>query len=614
MTGLISTVAGVGYPGYNGDDIPATHAQLYFPVGITLDANGGIYIADAFNNDIRKVTPSPIVVNPSSVNFGSINVGQTSAAQSLTFTFNIATQIGNIGVLTNGISGKDFRSAAGTTCKATTYNVGFSCILNLLFSPTLPGIRSGAVILYDTSSPANEIGLVPLSGTGVGPIIAFEPGLITAMAGTGGVGGFSGDNGPAFSAELSTPVAVAEDGAGNLYVADYDNNRVRRVDATTGVITTFAGGGTGCTQQSDTLGDGCTATDAVLSPFGLAVDSSGNVYITDYPNNRIRRVDAATGIITTFAGGGTGCSLQTDMVGDGCSATSATLIAPVGIKLDSSDNLYIADSGTGRVRKVDGKSGIITNLAGNGIQGFNGDGGLATNAELSLIDVAVDTVGNVYISDRGNYRIRKVDAATGIITTFAGTGVIGYSGDNGLATQAEIAGPWGLSIDAAGDLYIADLDNSNVRKVDGATNIIRTIVGGVGICISVDAAGKLYVANGNNNLVQAVSTATPPISFPDTNTGSTSAAQTITVANIGNSPLTFNNLTASQNFGIDGGATTCSTSSPVASGDSCRLGIVFAPTTSGPRKTIRFSKVWIGAPQPHNLMFDRVDLLNDSDV
>jgi sugar lactone lactonase YvrE len=582
-TGIITTVAGVGFAGYNGDNIPATRAQVT-AVDVAVDSSGSLYLADNANFRIRKVTPPAIVVNPSGpINFGQINVGQSSAVQSLTYRFNATIQIGSISVLTQGASGKDFQSNATTTCTAATYNSGSSCTLNLVFSPTLPGVRSGTVILYDTSSPPNAIGLTQLSGVGLGPIIALEPGIIKALAGTANVSGYSGDGGPALNAQLNTPLGVATDGTGNIYIADFDNNRIRKIDSTTGAITTFAGGGSGCAGQSDTLGDGCAATEGVLNtPSDVAVDYAGNVYIADYSNNLIRRVDAATNVITTFAGGSPKCTTPTDTVGDGCPATGAVLATPFSIALDGSGNLYIADTGNNRLRKVDATTGFITSIAGNGVAGSTGDGGAATAAELNEPGgVAVDSLGNIYVGEYYGFRISRIDSATGLITTVAGNGTLGNSGDNGPATQAQLSGPWGIGVDSAGDLYISDYPSNVVRKVNAATGVITTIAsGGRGTYgLSLDGAGNLYLADGNDDLINTISTG--PLNFPQTNVGSSSAPQTITASNIGNSSLIFSDFIVSQNFGIDSGTTTCSTSSPLAIGTSCTVGIVFAPTAGG---------------------------------
>src|SRR5439155_1177468 len=221
--------------------------------------------------------------------------------------------------------------------------------------------------------------------------------------------------------------------------------------------------------------DGGAATNASLnSPASVAQDASGNLYIAEYANHRIRKVTAATGIITTVAGNGIN-----SFAGDGGAATSASLSSPAGVALDASGNLYIADYFNNRIRKVDAASGIITTVAGNGSFGFAGDGGAATSASLSgPAGVAVDAGGNLYIAAYSNHRIRKVDAATGIITTMAGNGNPTFAGDGGAATSASLNFPASVALDASGNLYIADPNNNRIRKVAAATGIITTVAGG----------------------------------------------------------------------------------------------------------------------------------------
>ncbi|HLY62799.1 MAG TPA: PxKF domain-containing protein [Terriglobia bacterium] len=337
--------------------------------------------------------------------------------------------------------------------------------------------------------------------------------IITTVAGNG-TADYRGDNGPATSAEIRDPIAVAVDSAGNVYIADTSNSRVRKV-STSGTITTFAGGGTGCAGQTDSVGDGCPATSANFAlTYGVAVDSAGNVYIADTDNFRLRKV-GTDGIITTVAGNGTyGYS------GDGGPATSAELDSPFGVAVDSAGNLYFADRNNQCIRKVDA-GGTITTVAGNGILGYSGDGGPATNAELAYpFAVAVDNAGNLYIADQFNARIRKVDAS-GTISTVAGTGTGGYNGDNIAATSAELYYPVGVAVDSAGNLYIADASNQRTRKVD-ASGTITTVAGtGTGSyngdnipaisaelrCpygVGLDSAGNLYIADTCNERIREV--------------------------------------------------------------------------------------------------------------
>ncbi|MFZ4811864.1 MAG: NHL repeat-containing protein, partial [Ilumatobacteraceae bacterium] len=274
-------------------------------------------------------------------------------------------------------------------------------------------------------------------------------GTITTIAGTG-VGGFSGDGGPATGAQLRNPSGVAVDAAGNVYIADYSNDRVRKV-TTGGTITTIAG--TGVRGFS---GDGGPATSADINlPFGVVVDATGNVFFTT--NRWVRKV-STDGTISTVAGGGSS-------LGDGGPATNAQLTNVTGLAIDAAGNIFIADTNpNNRVRKVS-TGGTITTIAGTGVLGFSGDGGPATSAQLDRpFGVAVDATGNVYIALFGSHRVRKV-ATDGTITTVAGTGALGFSGDGGPASNAQLSGPQGVAVDPAGNLYIADTANMRIRKV-----------------------------------------------------------------------------------------------------------------------------------------------------
>ena len=292
--------------------------------------------------------------------------------------------------------------------------------------------------------------------------------IISTLAGNG-TWRFSGDRGPGTSASLAYPTGVAVDGGGNVLIAEFNNQRIRRVAAGTGIITTVAGNGV-----ASFSGDGGPGTSASLrSPYGLAVDGGGNVLIADNGNNRVRRLAAGMGVITTVAGNGVA-----GFSGDGGPGTSASLWNPRGVAVDGGGNLLIADNFNHRIRWLSAITGIITTVAGTGLQGFSGDGGPGTSASLSLPwGVAVDGGGNVLIADSNNHRVRRVAAGTGVITTVAGNGEEGFNGDGGPGTSASLWYPSGVAVDGRGNVYIADSGNSCIRRVAAGTGVITTVAG-----------------------------------------------------------------------------------------------------------------------------------------
>lgn len=288
------------------------------------------------------------------------------------------------------------------------------------------------------------------------------------VAGTGELGSI-GDGGLATRARLWFAAGVAVDAAGNIVIADSFNNRVRRVDAASGKIETVAGTG-----QQGFSGDGDLATEAQLnSPSGVAIDDKGNIIIADSFNNRIRIVDARTGIISTVAGTGEqGCS------GDDGLAVRAQLSGPTGLAMGADGTLFIADSGNHRIRRLDRSQQVLVTVAGSGVAGDAGDGGLAVQAELNdPSGVAVDRNGHLLIADTMNNRVRRVDAASGIMSTVAGTGEEGFDGDGDSATLARLMQPSGIAVDAEGAVYLSDTFNNRIRRIDGVSGIITTVVG-----------------------------------------------------------------------------------------------------------------------------------------
>lgn len=390
--------------------------------------------------------------------------------------------------------------------------------------------------------------------------------IISLVVG-GGVAGYAGDGGPAINALISPSYSAAADAYGHVYIADTGNSRIRGVDAETGLIVTVVG-----TASPGYSGDGETALNAALnSPMGVSVDQTGNFYIADTGNNAIREVTVASespitfadGIITTIAGDGTA-----GYNGDNIPAATAELNTPYGTAIDRFGNVFIADTNNFRVRVIY-RGGSIPNvvnpivgniytIAGNGISGNGGNGSLATNTELSHIGaIAVDASENIFIADMGNYIIREVNGNTGIITAVAGNGKNGFSGDGGLAVNAQIGPVQGLAVDSAGNFYIADAANERIRLV------------------------KL------NQSAFSFLTATP-IGF----TNSTDGPQTVTVTNTGNAPMTFvppasgTNPSIDSNFSYNSGSTCPLLSSESSTyalvpGASCKYMVDFTPTALG---------------------------------
>ncbi len=511
-SGTITTFAGTGTAGFSGDGGPADEAEINDPEGVAVDGSGNVYIADTLNNRIRKVDSSGVITTFAGTgSYGFSGDGGQATAARLRRPEDVAVDgSGNIYIADS--SSHRVRKVDSAGVITTFAGTGQRGIRGDGGPATSANIQQPVAIALDGSG---NLYIADLHNDRIRKV--DSSGIITTVA--LGDHTFGGDGGRATSALLNRPYDVALDGSGNVYIADTFNERIRKVDSS-GTITTFAGTGT-----AGFSGDGGPATEAQLNrPIGVAVDGSGNLYIADGLNYRIRKVDSS-GVITTFAG-----SRTTGDHGYGGPATEARLYNVNGLAFDRSGNLYIVDPGVRRILKVD-SSGIITNFAGFGGAGFRGNGGPATDAQFDIpTRVAVDRPGNVYIADSNNHQIRKVDSS-GTITAFAGTGTFGFRGDGGPATAAGFQRPYGVALDRAGNVYITERLGHRVRKVD-SSGLISTIAGtrsrGFGgdggpateaqfyepRGIAVDGSGNIYIADTINHRVRKLTPVRPPPSPP----------------------------------------------------------------------------------------------------
>ena len=568
-----------------GDAVTATSAALSNHTGVARDGAGNLSSAEADNQRIRKGSSATAPLS-----FTSTAIGTTSAPQNVLLSVNTALTISSVTVATSQGGKQEFTVGTVTGCVTdgvTSNPAGSICTIPVTFQPAYPGERQMPLVVQTSAGNFQ----FALEGTGTGPMVAFGPGIISTVAGNG-TAGYNIDNIAATGSELNSPYGAAMDGAGNLYIADQLNHRIRKVNTATGIISSVAGTG-----SAGYSGDNIAATSAELNyPSGVAVDGAGNLYIADSYNCRIRLVDAGSGLITTVAGTGS-CGYNEDNI----AATSANLNYPYGIALDTAGDYFVADTNNNRIRMVSASTGVITTVAGNGTPGYNGDSIAATSAELNTPSgVTVDSAGNLYIADTYNNRIRLVTFSTGNITTVAGTAASGYNGDNIAASTATLSLPWGVALDPAGNLYIADYHNQRVRKVTPGTGIITTIAGtGTGgytgdsgtatsaalnypSDVVLDSIGNLYIVDNANSGIRKVDVSdSPSLYFGYSAPNSTSAAQDVTVLNLGNTNLSVSSISTPSAFSLGGADTSCNISGQILdAAASCVLGIEFAPTTT----------------------------------
>ena len=385
--------------------------------------------------------------------FPTTVVKQPSLPISVTVTMTAGGTSTTPGVLTEGISGLDYAAAGGTCTANQNYNVGDTCTVNVIFTPLYPGRRDGAVAI--TTSNGALLGSALMTGTGVGSLAVLVPGEINTVVGNN-AWLYAGDGVLATNASIYLPMGVVTDAAGNIFLSDSSNNRIRRVDATTGLISTIAGDG-----NPGFAGDNGPAKQAeISSPAGLILDGAGNIYFADTGNDVIRRIDAFSGFITTVAGMGNAQGYS----GNNGVATSAKLSSPEGVAFDTAQNMYITDTGNNVIREVNALTSIITTIAGTATAGYNGDGVATTKNLNAPWGLSVGPDGTIYFADLTNNMVRMVSTA-GILTTISGTGQLGFSGDGSTASAAILNAPASIILDPAGDAYIADSGNNRIREI-----------------------------------------------------------------------------------------------------------------------------------------------------
>jgi DNA-binding beta-propeller fold protein YncE len=455
----------------------------------------------------------------------SSNVGTATSSYPVTLTFTAGGTLNSINVLTQGAPNLDFSDAvSGDTCVVNLiYSIGGTCKVNVTFTPKYPGPRYGAVLLEDGSGTV--IATAYLTGMGTGPMVSFPPGIVSTLAVTNG--------------NFSAPYYVAVDGSGNVFVADQNHNAVKEILAAGGYTTV------------NTL---AVANGNFSIPHGIAVDGAGNVFVADEANNAVKEILAAGGYTT----------VNTLAVANG------NFYTPSGVAVDGSGNVFVADYSHNAVKEILAAGGYTTV---NTLAVANGN-------FLTPYDVAVDGSGNVFVADYGHNAVKEILAAGGYTTV------------NTLAVaNGNFSGPTGVAVDGSGNVFVADLNNHAVKEIlaEGGYTTVNTWSSGLAspYGVAVDGSGNVFVGDPGVSAVKKIDFADPPsLSYASTVVGSTSSAQSVTVANVGNAALTFSasGLTAPTDFTLVAGSGTpadCAANGSVAAGASCNLSIEFKPTQVG---------------------------------
>jgi sugar lactone lactonase YvrE len=503
--GEITTIAG-GIP-FLGDGGTALRANLKFPRRIATDGEGNIYIVDAAHNKIRKIDKSNTITSVAGTGAsGASTDGGPAIATPLDLFPAGSVSVDEAGNLlitettNNRVRRVDGQTGIITTV-AGTGQIGFSGD---------NGLATSATLSFPEHAVADSSGNIFISDSRNNRIrrVDAKTGIITTVVGNGQAG-FSGDNGTATNASLNAPSKIVFDPKGNLLIADSSNHRIRLFDTKANIIRTLVGNG-----RAGFSGDNGPATEASLdTPRSIAVGPNGSIFVADTGNRRIRLFEIrpdSSGRIITIAGNG-----MSSATGDGGLAINAAIGRPEDIDLDGTNNIIITDIENNILRGIN-RTGMIKTIAGNGRQNFGGDGGASPLASIDLLfdgGLTTDRLSNIFFIDQSNQRIRKIDSRTGVITTVAGNGQEGFSGDGGQATQAALRNPRAITFDSTGNLLIADTGNNRVRRVD-QTGVIRTIAGNgqmasngdngqatnaslVPVALSVNLVGDILIADGD---------------------------------------------------------------------------------------------------------------------
>jgi sugar lactone lactonase YvrE len=635
--GKINTIAGTGTAGFGGDGGKALSAEIYNVYGLAVDSTGKtVTIADYNNQRIRQFTVGGNITTVAGTGTAGFT-GDGAAATSAELYYPQGV----------GVSGTKVYVADSDNYRIRLFTVGGN--INTVAgngSYNLPTLLSGmppqgVVLYYPFGVNVDSSGNVFANDTYDYMVreLVKSSDLVNFFAGTG-TGGFTGDGGLATKAELNYNDGVAEDSKGNIYIADTNNCAIRMVN-TAGNISTFAGIGQRCAYT----GDGGPATSAELYyPSGVAVDSKDNVYIADTYNQVIREVTSGT--INTIAGIGS----RGGYSGDGGSATSSQLYYPYGVSVDGSGNVFIADTYNCRIREVSIATGVISTVAGTGSCTYTGDGPATEEAVNNPQGIRVDANANLFIADTNNQRLRWVSAG-GVMTTFAGTATAGYLGDGGVATSAELYYPTGITEDSSGNFLVADQYNFRIRGISafaalstapGSLNFGLTSVGSTSPpeSVTISALGPLTISdisvsgpysevddcpasmpngttctmyvyftptgsgtttgtvtistNGFFNpastisltgLGTAISITGAPVNFGNQLVKTTSAVKTVTVTNTGTTAITMGTISLNETTDFAISSNTCPASgSKLNGGTSCSLGLTFTPASTGTKK------------------------------